>query len=236
MNNNVIRSFDVWRDSLLATDEGQNVLRGKTHREEIYLFERVTGLTYPTLEANIKKKRRLTMSNLRTIFLRDGELYLIQGEVPKKLKNLCHHGGFSACPMPDGDPCGCQKDINEYHVAISKLKSEAIRIGNKDEAMPICLRGHKPTFDPKMFMSDFLYEIDAEVEIEENCYEPCDCTERCEHWEKRTTVAILRPVKQETSEDEDFIWNEVQNRLYNDDNPAYKDHEWLKANYKITRK
>ncbi len=130
------------------------------------------------------------------IFLKDGELRLIQGEVPKKPKNLCHDGGFSACPMPEGDLCGCQKDINEYHAALSKLKSEAIRIGNKDEVMAMrnmCECGDWVRSED-LPVEGKLYEIEAEVE----------------YLESLPPIAILRPVKQETSED-NSVWDEFFN-------------------------
>lgn len=37
------KAFNVWRNSLLNTEQGQKTLRGKSMQEEIDLFKRVCG-------------------------------------------------------------------------------------------------------------------------------------------------------------------------------------------------
>lgn len=90
------------------------------------------------------------------IFLRDSDLWLIVGEVPHKPAEFNYYSGIA------------QEDIDQYNEAhntynatLSRLKSEAVRIGNKDEVMRNFMNPHVPSKEGE------LYSIEAEVEFQE---------------------------------------------------------------------
>lgn len=141
----------------------------------------------------------------RHIFLRDGQLWLINGEVPQKpepLEMTRDIASVGATPW--------SQEWEKYTSAIERLKKEAIRIQNKDEVM--AMRNMRECGDwvrsedlPK---EGKIYEIECEVEIKK--HEICSIcgardSEPCEDKSGEAVtfcncdlpMAILKPLQQE---------------------------------------
>src|ERR1041385_6658651 len=136
------------------------------------------------------------------IFTKSGELFLIIGQVPEK-------------PVHITDPTDVVAAMAEleqhkkYFATISRLKDSAIRIPdyyntlgmlfhqqvkNDYKESPHAFRAWKE----KYIKDGELYQIECEVDIEENCKLACNCEHHCLRIQTPEQVAILKRVaKQE---------------------------------------
>lgn len=124
------------------------------------------------------------------IFTRDGELYLITGEVPQKPIGLNYYAGIA-----QDDVDSFNKETEQYNDALDRLRKEAVRVMNKDYALiGLSVQGQWPEKEGE------LYEIDCEVEYE------CDCTESTKNGTPSMCfvctgrTAILKPLTEKAAE------------------------------------
>lgn len=166
----------------------------------------------------------------QNIFLRDGELWLIQGEVPKRPDPVY-------CDFPSRE--ATEEEITrsafknhwpEYRESIARLKKEAIKVDlPKVDVYLIDKYGdgtwilHKGEDRGVTMKEGEIFQVDAEVEIQHDCKDcglipdgtckkstPCDFRMPTK-MPPNSMVAILKPVKQEQPEDnQDKLWKEAE--------------------------